>query len=311
MRVIISGGTGLIGRSVIQALMRHGHEIVVLSRDPARATTTFARQGYTHVQTVGWDGQTSQGWGGLISQESAIVNLAGATPAHWRWTKAYRARILRSRMRAGEALTQAIDRYGPPGALVQASATGYYGDRGQDILTETASPGRGFRADVCQVWEASTANITTRRCILRTGLVLDTREGAFPPLMRFAQLSGRQLGDGRQWIPWIHRRDVGRAIRFLLEEPTLSGSFNVCAPESATNRDFLRAVRRILRRPPVLPAPAWALRALLGEMSSVVLDSQRVAPQRLTEANFPFDFPQLDQALRHLLHGDKGGERHA
>jgi uncharacterized protein (TIGR01777 family) len=154
---------------------------------------------------------------------------------------------------------------------------------------------------VCQAWEASTARAQTRRCIIRTGLVLDTHEGAFPPLLRFAQLLGSQIGNGQQWIPWIHKADVAKAIQFLLEQPMLSGPFNLCAPQAATNRDFLRAVRHILKRFPVFPLPAFVLRILLGELSTVMLDSQHLLPQRLTEANFLFDYPQLDQALYNLL----------
>src|SRR5258707_5092058 len=140
MRVIIAGGTGLIGRPFAGALARRGKEVVVLSRDPALAARTFARRGLASIRTAGWDGQTAQGWGELIVGESAIVNLAGASPAHWRWTNAYRARILESRLHAGEAVMQAIERYGPPDVLVQASASGYYGDRGQIVLTEASPP---------------------------------------------------------------------------------------------------------------------------------------------------------------------------
>ena len=170
MRVIITGGTGLIGRALVQALAHQDYEIIVLSRDPALAARLFDQLGVKHIQTVGWDAQTAQGWGSLINRESALVNLAGASPAHWRWTKAYRERILASRLHAGEALMEAMERYGPPAVLVQASAAGYYGDRGQELLTEASSPGQGFRAEVCQAWEASTARVTARRCILRTGL---------------------------------------------------------------------------------------------------------------------------------------------
>jgi uncharacterized protein len=301
MRVIITGGTGLIGRALVEALARQGYEIIVVSRDPALAVRVFCQQGLANVQAVGWDAQTPQGWGHLIDRESAIVNLAGASPAHWRWTKAHRARILESRLRAGETVMQAMERYGPPEVLVQASAAGYYGDRSQEMLTEASAPGQGFRAEVCQAWEASTAHAETRRCVLRTGFVLDTHAGAFPPLLRFARMLGSQLGDGQQWLPWMHKADVAKAIQFLIERPTLSGSFNLCAPEPVTNRDFLRAVRHELKRFAVFPMPAFALRALLGEMSSVVLDSQRLLPQRLIESQFQFDYPRLDEALRHLL----------
>jgi uncharacterized protein (TIGR01777 family) len=301
MRVIIAGGTGLIGRPLAAALARRGHEVVVLSRDPALAARTFARRGLASIRTAGWDGQTAQGWGEMIVRESAIVNLAGASPAHWRWTNAYRARILESRLHAGEAVMQAIERYGPPDVLVQASASGYYGDRGQIVLTEASPPGRGFRAEVCQAWEASTARAATRRCILRTGIVLDTSAGAFPPLLRFARLLGSQLGNGQQWLPWVHNADVTNAIQFLLEHRALSGPFNLCAPMPATHQEFMQVMRRELRRPAIFTLPAWALRVALGELSRVVLDSQRMTPQRLMEAGFRFDYPQLDGALRHLL----------
>ncbi len=303
MRVIILGGTGLIGRSLIEHLARDDYEIIVVSRDPEHATQKFLQQGQTHVQVVGWDARSAQGWGQLINKESALVNLAGATPAHWRWTRAYRTRILESRLHAGQAVMQAIERYGPPQVLVQASASGYYGDRGQEILTEASLPGRGFRAKVCQEWEASTAHAQTRRCVVRTGLVLDTHEGAFPPLLHFAQLLGSQVGNGQQWIPWIHKADVAKAIQFLLEQRMLSGPFNLCAPLAVTNRDFLRAVRHVLKRFPLFPLPAFALRVLLGELATVMLDSQHLLPQRLTEANFQFEYPQLNQALSHLLRG--------
>lgn len=301
MRVIITGGTGLIGRTLVHHLAPQGHEIIVLSRHPERAAQMFSRQGLPGIQTVGWDATSAQGWGELITSESAIVNLAGATPAHWRWTRAYRTRILESRLRAGQAVMQAMEYYGPPEVLVQASASGYYGDRGQELLTETSLPGQGFRAKVCQQWEASTAHAPTRHCIIRTGLVLDTNAGAFPPLLQFARLLGSQIGNGRQWIPWIHRVDVARAIQFLLEQRTLRGPFNLCAPEVVPNREFLRAVRRVLKRPSLFRLPAFVLQALLGELATVMLDSQHLVPERLTEATFQFVYPQLEQALRNLL----------
>src|SRR5579885_3576797 len=301
MRVIITGGTGLIGRSLVALLAQGNYEIIVVSRQPALAAQKFRQQGLTSVRGVEWDAQTAHGWGALINRDSAIINLAGASPAHWRWTRAYRAHILESRLHAGRAVMQAMERYGPPAVLVQASAAGYYGDRGQELLTEASSPGQGFRAEVCRAWEASTANAQTRRCVLRTGFVLDTQAGAFPAFQRFAGLLGSHMGSGQQWLPWIYKADVARAIQFLIEQPALSGPFNLCAPEVVTNREFLRSVRRVLRRFPVFPLPAFVLRALLGELSTVVLDSQRLLPQRLLEAGFPFGHPQLDEALRHLL----------
>src|SRR5262249_48765748 len=143
----------------------------------------------------------------------------------------------------------------------------------------------------------------SRHCIVRIGFVLDAHAGVFPLLVRFAELLGSRLGSGRQWMPWMHRHDAARAIRFILEQPAVSGPFNLCAPDSVTNREFLRGVRRVLNRPPLCPLPACALRVVLGELSTVVLDSQRLLPQRLLQANFPFVYAYLDQALNQLLGG--------
>jgi uncharacterized protein (TIGR01777 family) len=305
MRVIITGGAGLIGSALVQELARHHDEAVVLSRNPELARRHFAaRCQVGNVQIARWDGRTATGWGHLISDDCALVNLAGATPAHWRWTAAYRHRILESRLQAGEAIRQAVERFGPPTTLVQASAAGYYGDRGQEFLTEASAPGGGFRADVCRAWEASTQAVggaATRHCILRTGFVLDAHTGIFPFLMRFACATGVRLGTGEQWAPWMHISDVAAAIRFLLAQPHLSGPFNLCAPGLAPNREFLLYVRRAVRRPAFLIAPQSLLRLGLGELSTVVLDSQRLLPQRLTDAGFQCAYPQLAQAIAQLL----------
>ncbi|MGE5334429.1 MAG: TIGR01777 family oxidoreductase [Nitrososphaerota archaeon] len=300
MRVIITGGTGLIGRALVEVLAPQGHEIIILSRDPTLASPAIRQQ--PNIETLGWDGRTAGGWGHLITAESAIINLAGASPAHWRWTASHKALIRESRLNAIAAITQAIERHGPPEVLVQASASGYYGNRGDEPLVETSPPGRGFRADVCQVVEAAIAAASgCRRCIARTGIVLDTHAGAFPPLLLFARMLGRQLGTGHQWIPWIHRRDAARAIQFLIEQRDCSGPYNLCAPAVATNRDFLRAVHHVLWQPAIFPLPAFVPRALLGEEASVILDSQRMLPQRLLRTGFTFEYPHLEQALRQLL----------
>lgn len=301
MRVLITGGSGLIGKTLAGALVERGHEVVVLSRNPAQTQQQFRESGFTGVQIAGWDGRTVGDWGALLSRESAIVNLAGASPAHWHWTQAYRRRILESRLHAGEALMLAIVKYGAPAVFVQASAAGYYGDRGQELLSEQSAPGVGFRAEVCQAWEASTLQAKTRHCILRTGFVFDAHAGIFPSFLLVARLLGNRLGDGRQWMPWMHIEDVARAIVFLLVQPTLSGPFNLCAPELVTNLDFLRQARHVLRRPGLVSIPSFALKAALGELSTVVLDSQRLLPQRLMEANFSFGYPRLEQALPQLL----------
>lgn len=301
MRAVVTGGTGLIGRALVATLAQHGYTCIVLSRTPDRAAQTFRSLGLASIQTVGWDARTPAGWGHLVSGKSALINLAGATPAHWRWTQAYRERMLESRLCAGEAVLRAISRYGPPAVLVQASASGFYGDRGDEVLTEESGPGTGFRAEVCQAWEDCTAHAGTRRCVIRTGIVLNPHAGAFPPLLRFARIGGKRLASGTQWVPWIHLADVARAILFLIEHRALAGTFNVCAPEPATNETLLDAVRQLERRSGVISVPAAAMRMLLGELSCVVMDSQRMAPARLLAAGFQFTYPQLSPALRNLL----------
>lgn len=186
--------------------------------------------------------------------------------------------------------------------LIQASASGYYGDRREERLSESSPPGQGFRALVCQRWEASTAHAPTRCCVVRTGQVLDLQAGAFPLLLCFARLLGRRIGSGRQWLPWIHLGDVARAIQFLLEQPQLSGLFNLCAPVGATNRAFLHEVHILVHRSALFPLPAWMLQVAVGELATVMLDSQHMVPARLMEAVFQFAYPTLPQALRQLLH---------
>jgi uncharacterized protein len=275
----------------------------VLSRDPNGpdgngTARTFVQ--YGNVQMVGWDGCTARGWGHLLTPACAVVNLAGASPAHWRWTTRYKERIRQSRLHAAAAVAQAIEHYGPPEVLIQASASGYYGNRGDEVLTESSAPGSGFRADMCQAVEASVASVATRCCIVRTGIVLDRHRGALPPLLLFARMFGSRLGDGRQWIPWVYRSDVACAIRFLIKQRTLSGPFNVCAPTPAPNRDFLRIVHRVFGHPAMFALPAVVLRAVLGEMATVTLDSQHMVPERLLASGFAFAYPQLDRALRQL-----------
>ncbi|MBA3826398.1 MAG: TIGR01777 family protein [Ktedonobacterales bacterium] len=296
MRVIITGGTGLIGSALGAMLLRQGHSVVILSRTAPPPPTRHASEAPL-LARVGWDGRTSAGWGTLITRDTAIVNLAGASPAHWRWTPAYRQRILTSRLSAGRAVTEACARYGPPLRVIQASASGYYGDRGDEMLTEASAAGQGFRALVCQQWEAATAAVTVSCCVIRTGIVLANQAGAFPLLWRFAHLAGHHLGSGAQWVPWVHIADVATAISFLLTQTEIVGPVNLCAPAPTRNRPFIQALQRLGGPPGIVPLPTFALRLALGEMASAVLDSERMLPQRLLAAGFTFQYPDLPAAL--------------
>jgi len=189
--------------------------------------------------------------------------------------------------------------------VVQASAVGYYGPCGNEIVTEEPPPGNDFLADVCVAWEASTAAVEAhgvRRPILRTGVVLSREGGALPRMLPpFKFGLGGPLGSGGQWFPWIHIRDEVRAIRFLIEHPEAHGPYNLCAPTPVTNAEFTKALGRVLNRPAFMPLPAFVLQLLFGDMATVLLDGQRAVPKHLQDAGFTFAFEQVEQALRDLL----------
>jgi len=300
MRVIITGGTGLIGRALVADLTKDDHETIVLSRRPERAAGLPAE-----VRVERWDAQTAEGWGSLADGADALVNLAGENIAG-RWTASRKRRIRESRLNAGRAVVQAVELAGvKPRVVVQASGAGYYGPRGDEEVVEEEPPGSDFLGQLAIEWEASTAPVErmgVRRAVIRSGAVLSTEGGAFPPMLLQSRLFlGGPLGSGRQWLPWIHIADEVRAIRFLIENERAQGPFNLVAPYPLTSVEFNRALGRVMRRPAFMPVPAFALRLLAGEMSTVLLDGQRAIPRRLLDLGFAFRFPKAEEALRDLL----------
>lgn len=301
MRVIITGGTGLIGRAFAALMLEDGHETILLSRTPD-AHRNRVPQG---AVVRGWDAVSGAGWHRLLNDDTAIVNLAGENPAaRMRWTKAHKRRVYDSRIHAAQAVLDAVRMEDcAPKALLQASAVGYYGHRGDAIITESSFAGEGFRADVCKVWERIPRDLPTRQVILRIGIVLSLESGALPSFKAAAALFGARLGDGKQWIPWIHVYDTANAMRFLLYREASQGAYNLTAPEPVTNAAFMATAARVMRRLPVFPIPRAALTIPLGEMAETVLESQRVLPQRLLDEGFTFRYPTLEPALRDLLRG--------
>jgi uncharacterized protein (TIGR01777 family) len=305
MRVLLTGGSGLIGRAVAADLAARGHEAVVLSRDPSRV-----RGLPSGVRVARWDGKSGAAWSSRIDGGSAIVHLAGEGIAGGRWTAERKRRIRASRVDSGAAVLDAIRAARePPFALLQASAVGYYGDAGDEVVTEERGPGEGFLAETCVAWESSTAPLDAicgkgvRRVLLRTGIVLSRDGGALPRMaLPFRLRVGGPLGSGRQWLPWIHIADQVAAIRFLLEQSEARGPFNLTAPNPVTNRDFSRALVRALHRPSLMiPVPAFVLRAVLGELSAALLEGQRALPTRLQALGFAFQYSQVEPALQDLL----------
>jgi uncharacterized protein (TIGR01777 family) len=307
MRVIITGGTGLIGRALSKNLAADGHEVIVLSRSPERA-----RDLPVGVRAEWWDARTAEGWGHLVEGAGAIVNLAGASLAGerffpTRWTDERRHVIRESRLNSGRAVAAAVEQAEQkPRVVVQSSAVGYYGYHGDEVLTEEAGPGDDWAARLtAEEWEPSTAPVQemgVRLVIARSGLVLSTEGGAFPRLLLpFRLFAGGPMGNGAQWYSWIHLEDEARAIRFLIETETARGAFNLTAPNPLTNGELARLIGKVMGRPAFLPVPGLAMRLAFGEVASVVLQGQRAVPQRLLDLGFSFRFPTAEGALKDLL----------
>lgn len=300
-RILITGGSGLIGRALVAELATSGYELVVLSRHPERV-----RGLPRGVRAVGWDAETPAGWGELVDGSLGIVHLAGEGVASGRWTEARKRRIRSSRVESSQAVVAAIEAAEKrPRFLLQASAVGYYGSCGDELITEEHPPGGDFLADVAVEWESVSREVEelgVRRVLLRTGVVLATDGGALPRMvLPFRVGLGGPLGDGRQYVPWIHLADEVAAIRFLLEDGRAFGAYNLTAPHPVRNRELCHALGRVLRRPCLFPAPRPVLRLSMGEMADMILASQRALPRRLEGAGFGFRFPDIDPALEDLL----------
>lgn len=307
MRVVITGGTGLIGRALSANLASDGHEVIVLSRSPERAT--HLPDG---VRAEGWDARTAEGWGHLADGADAIVNLAGASMAGegffpTRWTDQRQRVISDSRIHTGRAVIAAVEQAAQkPRVVVQSSAVGYYGLDREGILTEEAEPGDDWGARfTAEVWEPSTAPIEemgVRSVVARSGIVLSTEDGALPRLLLpFRLFVGGPMGSGDQWYSWIHLQDEARALRFLIETDEASGAFNLTAPHPTTNGELAKLIGRVMGRPSFIPVPGFAMRLAFGEVADVVLKGQRAVPRRLLDLGFEFRFPDAESALRDLL----------
>jgi uncharacterized protein len=300
MRILITSGTGMIGRALTAELIAGGHSLWTLSRNPQASTLA---PGETMVQ---WDSQSTRGWGHLVNEVDAIINLTGENIGAGRWTPARKREIVFSRVEAGQAVMEACRTASSrPKVLLQASAIGYYGKTGERTLTESDPPGDDFLGQACAAWEGATKaveDLGMRHIVTRTGLVV-ARKGGFmdPVLLQYRLFGGGPLGSGRQWWSWILLSDVVRAMRFLIENERASGPYNLTAPNPVRMKDFGRAVGSVLRRPHLIPIPAFALKLVLGEMSQLVLEGQRVIPDRLQSAGFEFQYDEIQPALEKTL----------
>ncbi|MEN6480717.1 MAG: TIGR01777 family oxidoreductase [Anaerolineaceae bacterium] len=300
MKYIITGGSGLIGRKLCELLVREGHIVYVLSRSP---DTIAMPQGVTVIK---WDAKTGRGWGGLVENVDAIVNLAGENIGSGRWSAKKKEKILRSRLNASEAILDALKMSEKkPRLLIQASAVGYYGTNLEKAFTEKDVAGNDYLSQLALEWEQSTQPVEefgVSRIVIRTGVVLSPRGGVLKQMvLPFKLFVGGSLGSGKQWISWIHEEDEVRAIYFLLQSENISGTFNLTSPNPVTNAEFERALAKTIHKPYWFPVPGFMIKALFGEMSMLVVDGQKVMPEALLKRGFAFKYLELESALSDIL----------
>lgn len=304
MRIIIAGGSGLLGGALCTRLTADGHDVVILSRQGDRRQVSRGGARY-----VAWSGDGSVGaWASELEGADAIVNLSGAGIADKRWNPERKALLRSSRLLSTQSLTSALARLSQrPSTFIQASGLGYYGASLDDRpLDEQSPPGDDFLGRLCVEWESAAAPVAALGCRLvcvRTGIVLDPNGGALPPLaMPFRLFGGGPMASGRQFMSWIHRDDWTRLVAWLIETPAAVGAFNGTAPTPVTNARFAQGLGRALGRPSWLPVPAFALRLAVGEMADPMLIlGQRVLPVHAQAMGFTFSHPEVDEALRHAL----------
>lgn len=295
MKIVISGASGLVGSALVDSLRIGGHEVCRLVRRPAEIPDEAT-----------WDPVASTLDAGALEGADAVVHLAGENISRGRWTKAFKQRVLDSRVLGTRLIAESVAAADPPPALVSASAIGLYGDRGDEAMSEESSAGEGFLADVCRQWEAAAqpaVDAGARVVRLRIGVVLSRYGGALARMLTPFRLGmGGVIGSGRQVVSWIHLEDLVGVVEHALADSDLSGPVNAVAPRPVTNRELTSALGRALKRPTLVPMPAAIVRLIFGEMGDeLLLTSTRVEPRRLLDSGFSFRFPDLASALRHEL----------
>jgi uncharacterized protein (TIGR01777 family) len=306
LKILIAGGSGMIGRQLSALLIDGGDQVIILSRTPSKVKGMP-----TGVEVFPWDGKTIQDWVQQVDYSDAIINLAGENLSGYRfppsrWTEKRKNLLRNSRLEAGNVLTKAVKMAGKkPSVFIQASGISYYGTKQERALTEADPPGNDFLANLAIDWETSSSQIaeqSVRYVIIRNGVVLSVSGGALPYLLLPYKLwVGGRLGNGKQVLSWIHLIDEARAIQFLVHNPTASGVFNLTSPNPMTDDEFGKTIGKVMHRPHYFPVPGFAMKLALGEVSMMVLEGQRVLPKRLVELGFQYNFPVLDDALVDLL----------
>jgi uncharacterized protein (TIGR01777 family) len=308
MKYAITGATGFVGSRLVELILEDpGSTVLAFTRDPDRARGALpGRPG--RIELAAWDYAASPPPDGSLEGADAVIHLAGENVGLRRWSAAQKKRIRESRVLSTRNLITGLTRASrKPSVLVCASAVGFYGPRGDEEIDESATAGNDFLADVCQDWEMEAERAAlhgVREARIRIGVVLGPGGGALKPLLlAFKLFAGGPVGNGRQWMSWIHRDDLARLFIHAARTPSLSGAVNGTAPNAVRNKEFARTLGRVLHRPAILPAPRLGLRIVLGEFADVLVTGQRVVPRKALESGFEFRHPELEGALRDVLGG--------
>jgi uncharacterized protein len=302
MNIVVTGGTGFIGRALCTTLSRCGHTVVILTRN---AEAAYRLSG-THVTVIEWNGRDGGTWEQSLEGADAVVNLAGQSIADARWTDAQKRLLLDSRVLPTRLLVEAMSRRSlKPRVLISASGIGFYGASDDRLFDEGSARGTGFLADLCLAWEAEAmraAEFGTRVVLLRTGMVLEADGGALSKMvLPFRLFVGGPIMPGTQWVSWIHRRDHIGLIQWALANNRMSGPLNAVTPEPMIMTAFCRKLARALHRPSWFPVPEFMLKLALGELGSLMTTGQRVTPRKAIEGGYVFHHPTLDSALQAIF----------
>lgn len=298
MNILITGGTGFVGSELCPLLLQEGHFLTIITRSPKRYKEEQAK----NQQFISWDADLTE----AMEKADAVINLAGENIFGQRWTESVKHRIHASRVESTEQLVEAIKAAdNPPEVMVSASAVGYYGHRGADVLTEEEPPGDDFLAQVCVDWEAAARPVQeagVRLAIPRLGIVLEKGGGALQKMIpAFKLFVGGPIGRGTQFVPWIHRHDLCRGLIYPIENESFEGAYNLNAPHPVTMQKFAEALGDVMNRPAKLQVPEFALNMMLGEAAEPILESLRAQPKRLLEDGFKFKFTHIREALSEIM----------
>ncbi len=292
MKILLTGGTGFIGKALTEELVSFGHELTVISRSKEGSEK--------NIKFIQWDKESIQD---AVNKSDIVINLTGESIAKKRWTKEQKDLLYKSRIITTQLIVNAINNSpNKPNKLISTSAVGIYGDRGEEKLTEISKVGDGFLADLCKEWEFEANKAKTNVVILRIGVVLGKNGGALEKILPpFKFFVGGPLGSGNQYMSWIAIDDVIGLIKLAIETDNINGVLNAVSPNPVTNKEFSNILGKVLHRPSFMPAPEFALKLLLGEMSELLLSSQRVVPETVLQLGYRFKYAKLESALTEIL----------